>query len=342
MYDTHPEPRRMEVVGSIQLAIERTQEMCFRPFTINRWFALGVMAFLDLLLQGSGMGSSFNFGQNVAAPGGPGQQNPLRDVREGMSEVVPWIHDNLLLIVILGVLILIVGIGLFVLTYWLGARGQVMFARAVAENDDRIARLWDDTATPAWSLFMFRIGLALVVFPLYVALGGGVIWYLYHASFQQTLDIGNLLLALVPMILVMVVIGIAVLLVKSFTRSFVVPLMAYQGLSAIDGWKRFGTLCRGNAGPLLLFIVMKVVIALAIGVTSMIVFLLTCCLCMVGIIPIVGQFVLTVIMLPLYVFERSYTLHVLGSLGPDFDFVRPIHEPPPSNIVPGPGGFDDV
>jgi hypothetical protein len=56
---------------------------------------------------------------------------------------------------------------------------------------------------------------------------------------------------------------------------------------------------------------MKIVIAIAIGILAFLACCFTCCL---ALLPYLG----TVILLPLFVFQRSYSLCFLEQLGPDW------------------------
>ncbi len=84
----------------------------------------------------------------------------------------------------------------------------------------------------------------------------------------------------------------------------------------------------GNLGSIILYFLMKIGLALAIGVIGLIATCLTCCL---AVIPYLG----TVILLPLYVFKRCYPVCFLEQLGPSWRFF-PLDPPvPPEPEVPG-------
>jgi hypothetical protein len=65
---------------------------------------------------------------------------------------------------------------------------------------------------------------------------------------------------------------------------------------------------------------------------GMVLGVVTCC---IGLLPIVHQ----TLMAPYYFFERSHTLHMLASLGPEFDLLTEPNAPDPNygwGAPPGP------
>ena len=74
---------------------------------------------------------------------------------------------------------------------------------------------------------------------------------------------------------------------------------------------------RGNVGTIILFYLMKFVLSIAIAIIAL---LATCMTCCVVAVPYLG----TVILLPLFVFERSYSLCLIEQFGPRWQvFPRP-------------------
>lgn len=73
----------------------------------------------------------------------------------------------------------------------------------------------------------------------------------------------------------------------------------------------------GNVGGVIVFYLLRIGLAFAIGIAVMIVSCLTCCLTAI---PYIG----TVILLPVFVFSRAYPLCYLETLGVS---VFPVAEP---------------
>ena len=92
--------------------------------------------------------------------------------------------------------------------------------------------------------------------------------------------------------------------------------MYVNNSTCMEGWSRFRLLLSGNKGRFALYILFQIVISMAIGAIVMAVVIATCCCaaCILGI-PYIG----TVLMLPILVFQRSYSLYYLAQYGPRFN-----------------------
>jgi hypothetical protein len=104
-------------------------------------------------------------------------------------------------------------------------------------------------------------------------------------------------------------------LISTFTKDFVVPIMFLRTSSCNTGWQEFIKILAVNKGRFILYILFQIVIGLVIGTITMIGFCVTCCFCCLGLLPYIS----TVILLPLLVFKRSYSLLYLRQYGPQFD-----------------------
>jgi hypothetical protein len=82
-----------------------------------------------------------------------------------------------------------------------------------------------------------------------------------------------------------------------------------------------GGLLRGNIGNLVLYFLFRIVLAIAISVVVAGVVLVTCRIagCLFAL-PYLG----TVILLPILVFERAYSVAYLAQFGPDYDVFSPL------------------
>jgi hypothetical protein len=118
--------------------------------------------------------------------------------------------------------------------------------------------------------------------------------------------------------LVMFVLSIALFLVQKFTLDFVIPVMFLRTASCVAGWREFLTILSANKANFTLYILFQIVISMAIGTIIFLGVCIGCCLCCISLllfIPYIG----TVILLPLFVFKRAYSLYYLRQFGPSFD-----------------------
>jgi hypothetical protein len=103
--------------------------------------------------------------------------------------------------------------------------------------------------------------------------------------------------------------GLPLGILLALLDDFVVPLMVTRNVRVGDAWRVFrAEVLPGNVGGLILFYVLRIVLGIA---TAMAAAMLTCLTCCMTAIPYIG----TVILLPIFVFSRSFPLYYLEQLG---------------------------
>ena len=122
--------------------------------------------------------------------------------------------------------------------------------------------------------------------------------------------------------------SIVLFLVQKFTMDFVVPIMFLRSLGCLAAWRQFMTTLSANKLRFALYLLFQIVIAIAIGAIIGLGFCIGCCLCCISVLMLI-PYIGTVIILPLLVFKRSYSLYYLRQFGPEFDvFSRPAASAP--------------
>ncbi|MCH8342942.1 MAG: hypothetical protein IH983_03040 [Planctomycetes bacterium] len=295
----------LSVTNPIGAALDRTKRILFKPFDIGKWFVLGFCAFLAYLGQGAGGGAPPGGGGGGGGPSG--------------AEVVDWIKANLgvVIAVVLIVLIVMLMIGLLIL--WVRSRGKFMFLDGVVHNRGAVVAPWKAFRLHGNSLFRFAFAITfgmLVIVMLIVALGVMLAWPDIQSREFGSASVTAIVIG-APLLLGAIILYsiIAVLL-----EDFVVPTMYLHNAHVMPAWRIVrAEVLAGNLGTIILYFLMKIVLAIAIGVIGFIATCLTCCL---AAIPYLG----TVILLPLYVFTRCYPVCFLEQLGPSWKFFPP--DPP--------------
>jgi hypothetical protein len=295
-------PQRVSVIDPIGSAIEQVRLILFRPFDLSKWLVIGFCAWLAYLGQGGG-GSGFNY--TFHDHGAPN----LAHAREVLLANLPWIIIGVAIFI---PLLIIIGLVLC----WLSSRGRFMFVHGIAGNKAEVAIPWKKFARHANSLFLFRVVVGLigmVVVGLPVAIGVISIITL-HATGLGAVAVPGLLVA----ILAAVAIAVVVAVVAKFTNDFVVPIMLLRTTSCLAGWREFLVLLGCNKARMVLYILFQIVISLVIFFIIASICLVGCCCCCVSallLVPYVG----TVILLPIFVFKRAYSLFYLRQFGSQFD-----------------------
>lgn len=309
---TTQRPDRVSVIDPISPAIDRVKIMLFRPFNLRRWFVIGFCAWLAYL--GGGGGGGHGGGPNINVPHRRGHD---AQIGHALNEAKEYLVDNMYWIIPVAVIAVVLIVGIALLITWLNSRGRFMFLHCVAQNKAEIKIPWQKFRRQANSLFLFRIvlgiiGLVVVVLPIFGIVA--LIIMMVSGTGPAVVSISGI----VVLGLLIFVLSIALFLVKKFTMDFVVPIMFLRTANCVAGWREFMTILSANKLRFALYLLFQIVIAITIGAIVAIGFCIGCCLCCISVlllIPYIG----TVIVLPLLVFDRAYSLHYLRQFGPDFD-----------------------
>lgn len=311
-------PNRVSVIDPISPAIDRVKLMLFSPFDLHKWLVIGFCAWLAYLGTGGGGGGGGGSGPRYTVPHERhGQREQIRQeverAREYVAENLYWIGP-----VAVTVVVLIVVIGLLIA--WLNSRGRFMFLHCVATNRAEVKVPWHKFRRPGNSLFLFRIVLGLIgLFTVGLPIIGIIVLGIMLAAgaLAGVVSIPGIII-LASMLFVL---GIVLFLVRKFTYDFVVPIMFLRTGSCTAGWREFMTILSTNKARFALYLLFQILISIVIGAIIGIGFCVGLCLCCAScllVIPYVGA----VILLPLSVFTRSYSLYYLQQFGPQFDVFR--------------------
>lgn len=301
-----PEQFRISVIDPISPAIEKVKVTLFKPFDLGKWFVIGFCAWLAYLGQG---GFHFNFPfRNPRQHGAfPGQFPSISGIN------IPWV-------IFLGSIVFIVGIVILVVCLWLSSRGRFMFLACIAQNKAEVKIPWHKFRQQGRSLFLFRLAAGIIFFLCLVLLVGPVVLLVALLEGSGT-HIGIPAVGILIFVLFVIVpVAIAFALMFKFTGDFVVPIMYLRGGRCIEAWREFWALLSSNKGRFAVYILFQIVIAMAIGAIVMAAVLMTCCCAgLILAIPYIG----TVLMLPLLIFKRAYSLCYFRQFGPQFDVFSP-------------------
>lgn len=317
----------IEYFKPLSNAWERMKTTLFHPFDIGKWFALGFCVFLANLLRGGSNGGGFG--------GFPdrGGRPKLPDIHQIPGRVSEWLqmHPFWAAAMIAGILILI---GLLVLFAWLSSRGAFMFLDNVVQERHLIALPWRKYRNLGNSLFLWRIGLGIVVAALAVPL-------LVLTVSQILLHAGDRAAPLIIMPLV----GIGFLwfagtviiaYVSLFTTSFVVPIMYKNDWRILQAWQAFLPVMKNHLGHFILYGLFVLLLYICVVIVA---FLAGCVSCCVGFIVLALPYINSVVLLPVYFTLRVFSLEFLAQWGANFSLIKdnapPAPPPPDAMTLPG-------
>ena len=310
------QPNRVSVIDPVSPAIDRVKLMLFKPFDLGRWFVIGFCAWLSGYRPFSGGGG----GGGGSGGSGPPYNVPQEEIKHAIEEARYYVSNNLYWIVPVAVTVIVLIVLIGFLVTWLSSRGRFMFLHCVATNKAQVKIPWHKFRQQGNSLFLFRIVLGIIGFVVVVI---PVIGIVVLGIMMGTGSMPGIVAVPAMSILFITILALLVFLhlVKKLTFDFVVPIMSLRMVSCTAGWREFMTLLSANKFRFALYLLFQIVILFVIGTIKVIGFCIGCCLCCAScllFIPYIG----TIIMLPLFVFERGYSLYYLQQFGPQFDVFR--------------------
>lgn len=303
---TTPSPE-ISVTAPVSQAIDHVKRVLFQPFDAGKWFVIGFCAWLALLGEQT-IGSGFNFGSFNDGRGRTG-------IRHEFEEAKQYVLGNLYWIGPVAVALVIICLGLWVLFTWLNSRGKFMFLHCVALNTAEVTLPWGKFARAGNSLCLFRLMLGLVGSLLTLPLVALMVVAIFRMVVAGEPSVGGIALA-VGAFLAFLVLALVFGVIGKLTTDFVVPIMFLRGTKCLAGWRELRGLLSGRLGHLLLYLLFQIVLAIVISVMLLLVVLVTCCVagCLMAL-PYLG----TVLVLPVLIFKRAYSLYYLAQFGPQFD-----------------------
>jgi len=299
----------VSVVQPVEPAIERVKQILFRPFKFEKWIAIGFCAWLATLGEG---GANFNF-NNTSGAGNSNLSHTFDRARDYTLQNLAWIIP-------MGIALIFVLFVIWIGVVWLSSRGRFMLLHCVALDRGEVAAPWQKFASPAKSLWLFRLMLGAVGLMALLPLLAILLTLMLKSSRQTWHFSTGPLIALVFTCLIFCCTCVALGIVSSFTTNFVLPIMYLRGGTCLEGWRVFRELLSANPGRFVLYLLFQVILGIAVLFLILLAVLCTCCIagCLL-VIPFVGS----VALLPVTVFHRAYPLYYLAQYGPEFDVFKP-------------------
>ena len=281
----------IEIFKPFGEAFELMKKILFQPFDLKKWLVVGFTAWLASL--GAGAGGNFNY---------PSKHDEMHKVNEAISQIPHPILVGAIVLLVVLVLVLVV------LCAWLRARGGFMFVDCIVKNRGAVAEPWREFRRQGNSYFLFSllVGFGLLLFVGLLSLPL-VLAAIKDDNFLRTHNV-YLISAIAGWILV----TILFILAWALVTSFMVPIMYRQRCRAAEGFATAARLIAAYPGEILLYCLFWIVLALGSAMVGCIAACATCC---IAAIPYVG----TVILLPLFVLLRSFSLLFIRQFGPDYD-----------------------
>lgn len=269
----------------IQPAFRHARDQLLRPFRFGQWVRL---AFVGLL---AGEMSSFG-GCNFSFPSNTQDQGTQHLPR--VSSSAP-LTSHSALFVALALAFIVVVFGLVILFTYFGSVMRFILFDSIIARECRVRQGWARRKRPGFRLFLWRLlvmvvtlAVFLIVLGIPVACAAALGWFTHASDHVLGLVLGGLALFFILAVL-LVLLGV----VNVMTKDFVVPQMALEGISAVEGWRRLLPWLKYEKGGYAGYIGMKIVLAIGAAIASMIVTLIALFLLLIpiggiGVVAVLG------------------------------------------------------
>jgi len=307
---------KIAYVEPLQRAWARTRLTLFAPLDLAKWLVLAFSAWLAGLVDGVGGG----------APSGRIRSGHGADFVGGLYSLQEWFAQHPWLVPLV-VAAIVAGALLLVVLLWLSSRGKFIFLDNVVHNRAAIVEPWGRYRRLGNSLFLWRLGFFAVAIAVLAALAGVLLLVAGGvAGFTVATVRGTVAIALGVLAALFSIVALAC--VALFLDSFVVPVMARTELGAAAAWRLLLPWFEAYLGAFLGYALFVLALGLAVGVAVVVFGLLTCC---VGFLLLAIPYVGTVLLLPVFVTYRAFSLEFLAQFDPAFQLFPPAtpSQPPP-------------
>ena len=272
-----------DVIG---FAFRHATEQLFRPFRLGQWARLALVGFLAGEM---GSGGSCNFRYPLNTRHQESQQAFLA------ANLPPQLTSHPALFTGMVVVLVVIGLGLLVLFTYIASVMRFILFDSVIARECHIRQGWSRRKKPGlrlfwWQLVFMLAGFAalLIVIVIPLACAGALGWFTHARDHVMGLVLGGIVLLFLLLTLVAFLAMIEVM-----TKDFVVPQMALEDISAMEGWRRLWLWLKADKGGYAGYIAMKIVLAIGAAIVVIIVDLIALFVLLipfggVGIIAVLG------------------------------------------------------
>ena len=285
--------RNIEIFKPFGEAFELMKKILFQPFDVKKWFVVGFAAWLANL-----GGGGFNYQYN--------RREDVQKLHEAISQIPHPILVTGICVLISLVLVLII------LFAWLRARGGFMFIDCIVKNRRAVAEPWREFRKEGNSYFLFSLVVGFCFLILAALLSLPLIILAIKGRYYLYLHRDRLDLYVISLIAAWVFVMLLLVFVWALIANFMTPVMYRRRCRAYEAFRAVTTLIAANPAEILLYCLFLIVLALASVIVGC---LVTCATCCIAAIPYIG----TVILLPVFVLLRSFSLLFLRQFGPEYD-----------------------
>jgi hypothetical protein len=253
----------ISAVDCVQPAIQHAREQLFTNFRWGQWSRLALVGILAAEIHSGGCGGSIpNFNWPTPRPQGGGD-------RFLAPPFIPHI-DPARLAQFAGLIVtaLILAFILFLVFLYISSVFRFILFESVLKKQCSIGEGWQRWHRTGRKFFLWQIVFListwlllafLIGVPIAVAVAAG--WIANPGQHMGPFVIGVILL-----VGLLIVFALAAAAVQALAKDFLVPIMALEGVDFADGWSRLLALMRPELGKYAVYLLLKLVLAIAAGI----------------------------------------------------------------------------
>jgi hypothetical protein len=260
---------------AISPAYERAKQQLFHPFRFGQWARL---AFVGILAGEAGNGGGCNSGFNS-----PWSARPQRSPSIYPSIMPPLFVNHPAYLVGLIALLAVLIFGLTLIFLYINSIMRFILFDSVISGECRVRRGWVRRRSHGRRLFRWQVLLmfaTLAVILIVIGIPAAVAWAIGWFANPGEHILRLVLTGIVAFLIFIALVTVGVL-IQVLTKDFVVPQMALEDITAIEGWRRLWPMLKAEKGGYAGYIGMKIVLAIVAGI-------------ILGIITLIALFILLI------------------------------------------------
>ena len=244
----------ISAMDCITLAFEHTKRQLFSTFRFGQWVRL---AFVGLLAGELGSG-----GGNLNFPTHGNQQAGVPALGEIFRKIDPALLASVITVLV------ITGIVVMVVMAYISSVMRFILFDSVLTRECRVRAGWNRRQQIGWKYFLWQLGLLLASFAGAVVLIGVPAAVAYGLGWFQAprMHLAQLIVAGLLVLSLFLFFMIALALVHVFTKDFVVPQMAFEGIGAVEAWRRLWPMIEAEFQGYAIYLGMKIVLTIVVGI----------------------------------------------------------------------------
>jgi hypothetical protein len=245
----------VSAIDVISPAFERMKRQLF-PFRFGQWLRLAIVGFLTGEMGGGGNG--LRFLTNI--PGSlPSRQQQFQ---------LPGLGARGMAFVIAVSVVIVLGLILAVIFLYINSRMRFVLFDSIINGECRIRESWRRRGSPGYSYFIWQLVFGLTALVVLAIVVGVPVLLVFRAGVFQNpgqhipvLVLGGLIVFFLFFVW-LIVFGIGSVL----TKDFVVPQMALENVTAVEGWRRLWPMMTAEKGGYAGYVGMKILLAIAAAI----------------------------------------------------------------------------